>query len=73
MPSDSGKTLLADDHGFHIAGSGFTHEATIKLSTLSADFASLESRHQALTRNNLHLTTGARAMVDATGNSQLGF
>ncbi|MEW8508044.1 MAG: hypothetical protein AB2598_15205 [Candidatus Thiodiazotropha sp.] len=71
--SDSGKALLADSHGFHIAASGFTHEAAIELSALSADLASLDNRHQALTHNNLRISTSAWALVDAAGNSQLGF
>jgi hypothetical protein len=71
--SACGKTLLADGHGFHIADSGFTHETAIELSALSAAIASLDSRHQALTHNSLHLTSGAWALVDAAGNSQLGF
>ncbi|MEL0584310.1 MAG: hypothetical protein AAES65_05445 [Candidatus Thiodiazotropha sp. (ex. Lucinoma kazani)] len=71
--SDSGKALLADGHGFNVAAVGFTHEASIELSALSADIASLDSRHQALTHNNLRLSSGAWALVDAAGNSQLGF
>ena len=71
--SDCGKALLADSHGFYVAASGFTHEAAIELSALSADLASLDSRHQALTHNNLHIPTSAWSLVDAAGNSQLGF
>ncbi|MEW8680918.1 MAG: hypothetical protein AB2536_03335 [Candidatus Thiodiazotropha endolucinida] len=71
--SDCGKALLADSHGFHVSASGFTHEAAIELSALSADIASLDSRHRALTHNNLRLPTSAWALVDAAGNSQLGF
>ncbi|MET0070380.1 MAG: hypothetical protein ABW096_10090 [Candidatus Thiodiazotropha sp.] len=71
--SDCGKALLADSHGFNVAASGFTHEAAIELSALSADLASLDNRHQSLTRNNLRIPTGAWALVDAAGNSQLGF
>ncbi|MEW8027174.1 MAG: hypothetical protein AB2792_19055 [Candidatus Thiodiazotropha sp.] len=71
--SDCGKALLADSHGFHVAASGFTHEAAIELSALSADIASLDSRHKALTQNNLRLSTSAWALVDAAGNNQLGF
>ncbi|MCU7904927.1 MAG: hypothetical protein KZQ76_03570 [Candidatus Thiodiazotropha sp. (ex Epidulcina cf. delphinae)] len=71
--SGSGKTLLADSHGFHVAAAGFTHEASVELSALSADIASLDNRHQALTHNNLRLDTSAWALVDAAGNSQLGF
>ena len=71
--SGSGKALLADAHGFYIAAVGFTHEAAVELAALSADIASLESRHSALIRQNLRLASGAWALVDAAGNSQLGF
>ena len=71
--SGSGKALLADSHGFYITAAGFTHEASIELSALSADIASLDTRHQALTHNNLGLTSSAWSLVDAAGNSQLGF
>ncbi|MBT2989454.1 MAG: hypothetical protein B6D72_01430 [gamma proteobacterium symbiont of Ctena orbiculata] len=71
--SDCGKALLADSHGFYVAASGFTHEAAIELSALSADLASLDNRHQSLTHNNLRIPTSAWALVDAAGNSQLGF
>lgn len=69
----SSKTLLADAHGFFVSATGFTHEAAVELSALSADIASLDSRHGALTRHNLRLATSAWALVDAAGNSQLGF
>lgn len=71
--ADSGKVLLADAHGRYVAASGFTHEAAMMLAALSADTASLDARHEAFTRQNLRLATGAWAMVDAAGNSQLGF
>jgi hypothetical protein len=71
--ADSGKALLADAHGFYVAAAGFTHEAAVELSALSADLASLDARHGALTRRNLRLAGGAWAVVDAAGNSQLGF
>jgi hypothetical protein len=71
--SESGKVLLADGHGFSVAAEGFTHEAAVELSALSADIASLDTRHDGLTRQNLRLGTSAWALVDAAGNSQLGF
>ena len=71
--SDSGKSLLADAHGFYVSATGFTHEAAVELSALSADIATLDSRHHALTQNNLRLATSAWALIDAAGNSRLGF
>jgi hypothetical protein len=71
--SSSGKALLADAHGFYIGSAGFTHEAAVELSALSADIASLDVRHGALTRQNLRLASAAWAIVDAAGNNRLGF
>lgn len=71
--SGNGKALLADDHGFYLSSTGFTHEAAVELSALSADIASLDARHSALTQQNLHLATSAWALIDAAGNSQIGF
>jgi hypothetical protein len=71
--SESGKILLADAHGFYVATEGFTHEAAVELSALSADIASLDARHGGLTRQNLRLGSSAWALIDAAGNSQLGF
>ena len=71
--SGSGKALLADDQGFYVSSQGFAHEAAEELSALSADIASLHDRHRGLLRNNLGLGTGAWALIDAAGNSQVGF
>ncbi|MCU7797700.1 MAG: hypothetical protein KZQ73_01770 [Candidatus Thiodiazotropha sp. (ex Semelilucina semeliformis)] len=71
--SASGKALLADSHGFYVAVAGFTHEAAVELSALSADIASLDARHYNLTRHNLRLTTNAWGLIDAAGNSSVGF
>jgi hypothetical protein len=71
--SRSGKALLADGEGFYVSAQGFPHEAAEELSALSADLASLDSRHRRLLTNNLRLTTAAWALVDAAGNSQIGF
>lgn len=70
--SGDGKALLADQQGFHLAGTGFAHEAAEELSALSADLSSLHLRHEGLLQNNLGISTTAWAMVDAAGNSQLG-
>ncbi len=71
--SGSGKALLADDQGFYVSSQGFAHETAEELSALSADIASLHDRHRGLLRNNLGLGTGAWALIDAAGNSQVGF
>ncbi len=71
--SGAGKALLADSQGFYICSEGFPHESAEELSALSADIASLQGRHSRLLQNNLGLGTSAWSLVDAAGNSQLGF
>ncbi len=71
--SSDHKALLADDQGFYLAGSGFTHEASEELSALGADLSSLYARHKGILSNNLNIKSNAFALVDAAGFSQLGF
>ncbi len=69
----SGKVLLSDTRGWGIASAGFTHEEAQEISHLCSDIASLHDRHAGLVRNNPGFGSGAWALVDAAGNSQLGF
>ncbi len=69
----NGKSLLADSEGFYLATHGFPHEAAEEISALSADLAKLHERHKGLLKNNLSITVSAWGVVDAAGNSQLGF
>jgi len=71
--SENGKALLADNQGFYLASQGFPHETAEELSALSADLASLYERHRGVLNKNLGLGSGAWAIVDAAGNSQVGF
>lgn len=71
--TEDGKVLLADDQGFYLACSGFPHEAAEELSALSADLAMLHSRRSGLLVNNMGIASHAWAIVDAFGNSQIGF
>jgi len=71
--SSTNKALLADQQGFNLASHGFTHEAAEELSALSADLVSLRLRHGNLLFNNLNIKTQALGLIDAAGNSQLGF
>jgi len=71
--SSTGKALLADEQGFYVASRGFTHETAEELSAVSADLASLYERHHGLLARNLGLETSAWALVDAAGNSRVGF
>lgn len=71
--TENGKVLLADEQGFYLACSGFPHEAAEELSALSADLAILHKRRSGLLINNLGIASHAWAIVDAFGNSQIGF
>jgi hypothetical protein len=68
-----GKVLLADSQGFYLASVGFAHEVAEELSALSADLASMHERRSGLLMNNLGLGSSAWAVVDAVGNSKIGF
>jgi len=71
--SASGKALLADGQGFYVSSVGFAHETAEELSAVSADLDSLYVRHRGLLRMNMTLESSAWALVDAAGNSQVGF
>lgn len=71
--SMSRKSLLADAQGFYVATVGFAHETAEELSAVSADLDLLYGRHRRLLRNNMTLQSSAWALVDAAGNSQVGF
>lgn len=68
-----GKVLLADAHGFYLCSAGFSHEVAEELSALSADLASLHQRRSNSLNANLGLSGGAWGVLDASGQSQLGF
>lgn len=71
--SESGKVLLADEQGFYLACSGFTHEVAEELSALSADLATVHKRRSGLLISNMGIASHAWAIVDAFGCSQIGF
>jgi len=71
--SESGKVVLADDQGFYLACSGYPHEVAEELSALSAEIATVHKRRSGLLINNLGIGSQAWAIVDAFGNSQVGF
>ncbi|MDD1622194.1 MAG: hypothetical protein LUQ11_12005 [Methylococcaceae bacterium] len=71
--SENGKVLLADDQGFYLASSGFPHEVAEELSALSAELAGIHTRRSGLLINNMGIFSHAWSIVDAFGNSQIGF
>ena len=71
--SEDGKILLADAQGFYVSSSGFSHEVAEELSAMSANIATLHQRYQDVLNKNLGENSSAWSLVDATGNSQIGF
>jgi hypothetical protein len=71
--SEKGKVLLADNQGFYLATQGFPHEVAEELSALSAEIATIHERRSGLLMNNMGLKSHAWAIVDAFGNSDVGF
>lgn len=70
--SSTGKVLLVDNQGLHLSAHGFSYELAEELSALSADLSSLYQRHEKLLRNNISISSSAWALVDSSGDSQLG-
>ncbi|MBA1443352.1 MAG: hypothetical protein M3H12_05145 [Chromatiales bacterium] len=71
--SGSGKAILADEQGFSICSLGFSTDTAINLSAISADIASMHERRRNILHDKLEFWTSAWALVDAAGNSQVGF
>lgn len=67
------RALLADEQGFYLASHGFHHETAEELAGLSADISTMHVRHQGLIAGNLSLRTAAWALINAGGNSEIGF
>lgn len=68
-----GKVLLADNLGFYLSTSGFPHEVAEELSALSAEIAAIHERRSGVLSNNMGISSNAWAIVDAAGNSKVGF
>ena len=71
--SNSGRALLADEKGLYFANVGFHHEAAEELGLLASKVAKMESDHQLLIRNNLHINNSAWGVCDPSGQSELTF
>jgi len=70
--SEEGKVLLADDQGFYLACNGYAHEVAEEISALSAEISVVHERRSGLLMKNLSLNSNAWAVINASGNSQLG-
>lgn len=71
--SKNGKVLLSDSQGFSITNVGFPDNMIEEISVLSADIAIMHKRRAVEINKNLGLTSQAWSIVDASGNSCLGF
>ena len=71
--SSKGKALLADNMGFYVTSVGFPHETAEELSALSAGLTGLYARHEKLLLNNAGVQSKHWSLVDAAGNSEIGF
>ena len=71
--SDEGKAFLAESRGLYLGSAGFTHEAAEELAALSANLTAVYARHKELLHGNLGYRQRAWGLVDASGNSEVGF
>ncbi|PID49244.1 MAG: hypothetical protein CR991_07630 [Proteobacteria bacterium] len=71
--SDEGKAILAESRGLYLGSAGFPHEAAEELAALSANLNMVYKRHRELLRGNLGYRQRAWGLIDASGNSEVGF
>ncbi len=71
--SSTGKALLADDQGLHLAVSGFSIEIAEELSAVSGSVLALQSKHSRFLAKNMNQKTTSWGIINPTGDSQLGF
>jgi hypothetical protein len=71
--SNQDKALLCDSQGLCIANNGFPIEMQEEISVLSADIAIMHKRRALNINKKLGLNSQAWSIVDASGNSCLGF
>ena len=71
--SEEGKAVLAESRGLYLGSAGFPHEAAEELAALSANLSSVYARHKELLQGNLGYRQRAWGLIDASGNSEVGF
>lgn len=71
--SDEGKAVLAESRGLYLGSAGFPHEAAEELAALSANLTAVYARHKELLQGNLGYRQKAWGLIDASGNSEIGF
>jgi hypothetical protein len=72
-PLGEGKVLLADEQGFSLAHKGFERDEEEAVAGLAADVMMLTERHERLIKDQLELFGCSWALVNAVGQSDLGF
>jgi hypothetical protein len=71
--SDSGKAILAEGRGLYLGAAGYPHEVAEELAALSANLTAAYVRHKDVLKNNLGHSEKGWGLVDANGNSEIGF
>lgn len=71
--SSENKAVLADSDGFHISSCGYTLKIAEELAAMAADIWALHKRRVEHIKNEVKLDVNAWGLVDAAGNSQMGF
>ncbi|RVU86219.1 hypothetical protein EOL70_01865 [Leucothrix sargassi] len=71
--SSDGRAVLAEGQGLYLGSSGFPHEAAEELAALSASLTAIYKRHKDVLKGNLGYTQRAWGLIDAAGNSEIGF
>ena len=71
--SDEGRAVLAEGQGLYLGSSGFPHEAAEELAALSASLTAIYKRHKDVLKGNLGYRQRAWGLIDAAGNSEIGF
>lgn len=73
MLSDEGRAVLAEGQGLYLGSAGFPHEVAEELAALSASLSAIYKRHRDVLRGNLGYRQRAWGLIDAGGNSEIGF
>jgi hypothetical protein len=71
--SDEGKAILAESRGLYLGSAGYPHEVAEELAALSANLTAAYTRHKEVLKDNLGHRQKAWGLVDASGNSEIGF
>ena len=71
--SSDGRAVLAEGQGLYLGSSGFPHEAAEELAALSASLTAIYKRHKDVLKGNLGYSQRAWGLIDASGNSEIGF